>query len=139
MRVSMRVSMRLRMLTVGLAVVAACTKYDEGHPCMFRVPLAHQALAHAPLPISRVCAQVIQSDVDEALRLMKMSKSSLTSDSEPVRKEDNISVCYKWVAGQRRTDGGQAVMCCVMGWIVVCRNDAGIAARRTCVAPQSRI
>ena len=43
--------------------------------------------------------QVIQSDVDEALRLMRMSKASLSSDAEPQRKEDNVSVCYKWVRG----------------------------------------
>jgi hypothetical protein len=39
--------------------------------------------------------QVSQTDIDEALRLMRMSKASLLSDLEPQRKEDNVSVCYK--------------------------------------------
>ena len=39
--------------------------------------------------------QVIQTDVDEALRLMRMSKASLNADFEPQRKEDNVSICYK--------------------------------------------
>jgi len=32
--------------------------------------------------------------VDEALRLMRMSKASLNADFEPQRKEDNVSICY---------------------------------------------
>ena len=54
----------------------------------FLTPLSPLAVGHPP-------TQVIQSDVDEALRLMRMSKASLNSDMEPQRKEDNVSVCYK--------------------------------------------
>ena len=53
----------------------------------FLIPLSPLAIGPPP--------QVIQSDVDEALRLMRMSKASLNSDMEPQRKEDNVSVCYK--------------------------------------------
>lgn len=35
--------------------------------------------------------------MDEAIRLMRMSKASLDSDSEPHRREDNVSVCYKLI------------------------------------------
>jgi hypothetical protein len=55
-------------------------------------PLTHILSPSHP---TRARTQVIQSDVDEALRLMRMSKSSLASDIEPQRKEDNISICYK--------------------------------------------
>ena len=41
--------------------------------------------------------QVIRGDVDEAIRLMRMSKASLDSDSEPHRREDNVSICYKLI------------------------------------------
>ena len=60
------------------------------------------ALHHIPYPLpappfSLLCMslQVSQTDIDEALRLMRMSKASLLSDLEPQRKEDNVSVCYK--------------------------------------------
>jgi hypothetical protein len=47
-------------------------------------------------PRSHSNEQVIQSDVDEALRLMRMSKASLNSDVEKVHKEDPVSICYRW-------------------------------------------
>jgi hypothetical protein len=42
---------------------------------------------------------VSQGDVDEALRLMRASKSSLADNGGEggARKEDNVSLCYRWV------------------------------------------
>ncbi|GAX82599.1 hypothetical protein CEUSTIGMA_g10025.t1 [Chlamydomonas eustigma] len=45
----------------------------------------------------RFDTQVIQSDVDEALRLMRMSKASLNSDVELQRRDDPVSICYRLI------------------------------------------
>lgn len=46
----------------------------------------------------RFDSKVCQSDVDEALRLMRASKASLSDKSEGggVRREDTVSLCHRW-------------------------------------------
>ncbi len=51
-----------------------------------------------------------QSDVDEALRLMRGSKASL-ADSGPdgaggARREDSVSLCYRWLGARAVWPGG---------------------------------
>mmetsp|Transcript_25472 Transcript_25472/g.55379 ORF Transcript_25472/g.55379 Transcript_25472/m.55379 type:complete len:729 (+) Transcript_25472:157-2343(+) len=58
----------------------------------------------------RFDSQVMQSDVDEALRLMKMSKSSLSSDSEPTRREDPVSLCYRLIREEAQKQVGDGVV-----------------------------